>query len=57
MIDALKARLTSAIVERINPRVSAEIRRLQAEVGRLTTDNARLQQEVRMLSDLRAKGR
>jgi hypothetical protein len=57
VIDALKARLTAAIVARLNPRVSAEIRRLQTEVGRLTTDNARLQQEVRMMSDLRAKGR
>lgn len=52
IVDTIKNKIASALVVRLNPRVTSRIRKLEAEVMRLTTDNARLQQETRMLSEL-----
>jgi hypothetical protein len=52
LIDALKNRIAYAVAERLNPRVAGRLRALEAEVQRLTVDNARLQQEVNMQGTL-----
>jgi len=54
LIDAVKNRVAYAVAERLNPRVADRLRSLEAEVRRLTVDNARLQQEVSMMQALRA---
>jgi len=54
LIDAIKNRVAHAVAERLNPRVADRLHSLEAEVRRLTVDNARLQQEVSMMQALRA---
>ena len=44
-----------ALLDRFAPHVSEELRRLHDEVQRLTKDNARLQQEVSIVTALRGR--
>jgi HAMP domain-containing protein len=53
----LRQRVAAKIVEHLSPAVTEEIAHLQAEVSRLTVDNARLQGEVTMLGELFRKKR
>jgi hypothetical protein len=47
-------RIAAVVAPILNPYVGKELNKLRNEVGRLATDNARLQQEVAILSALRA---
>jgi hypothetical protein len=55
LLAALKRRAGVKLAFWLAPEVANEFRRVRAELGRVTADNARLQQEVSLLSALRER--